>query len=128
MVIEEKNQIAIPETEVRTEAPPKKPRKPRSTTTKKKAPKESTKNPEDIYQDKPENMTPKERIEVIKFFQENLEKYQTHNQSLHKASQDAFARYAELEEKYKLLQIKLNTIRQNVTMLYQNTLIIFKED
>lgn len=128
MVIEVKDQIAIPETKALTEAPPKKPRKPRSTNTQKKAPKESAKNPEDIYQEKPENMTPKERIEVIKFFQENLEKYQAHNQSLHRASQDAFARYAELEEKYKLLQIKLTTIRQNVTMLYQNTLIIFKED
>lgn len=86
------------------------------------------KDPADYYTEDPIKLTPKERLELIRFFQSNIESYQAHNQALQRASNDAFKRYAELEEKYQRLQNKLVVILQNVNILHQNTTLIFKED
>lgn len=88
-------------------------------------------NPEDCYMENPKKMSDKERNDVILFFQASIEEIQAKYKALDSNTQGAFAQARQLQDKNGNLErearAKISLLKQNISTLYQNSLLIEME-
>lgn len=98
-----------------TDKPPKKPVKP-------------NRLPEDCYMTDPKKMTDKEKNDVILFYQASVEEIQAKYRALDQNTQGAFAQARQLQEENERLRreaaTKVNLLKQNISTLFQNSLLV----
>ena len=88
--------------------------------------------PEECYQTDPRKMTDKEKNDVILFFQANVQGVYDQFESYKRNTEGAFEQARQLREANERLKMeskaKINLIKQNVNMLYQNCMLVNMED
>ena len=76
----------------------------------------------------PSEMTDEMKDAVIRHFQANLSNYQDRYEYMEKNAQSAYQQSRELREVYDQLlkesAVKINLLKQNISTLYQNSLMI----
>ena len=85
---------------------------------------------EDCFMEAATKMTDKERINVIKYFQENFDTFQERYNGLKENTEGAFKLARQREQEFEQLNIqaraKINILKSNIQMLYQNAQLIQK--
>jgi FtsZ-binding cell division protein ZapB len=96
-----------------------------------KTPAKPNRLPEDCYMLDPKKMTDKEKNDVILFFQNAVEEIQNKYRILDQNTQGAFMQARILQDENERLKremsTKINLLKQNISIMYQNSLLINPE-
>ena len=85
----------------------------------------------DCYTTDPTKMTEKEKIDVILFYQKNMESLYQQFESYKKNTESAFEQVRILRNDNEKIRnesrAKINLLKQNINMMYQNSLLVEME-